>query len=350
MQSSRRMLLLFAVVAATSGARVGDADACGPPWGGVSERVVLPEDGATDVPLNARIYVLYDTAGGDPGSTLSLRVQGGADVALGATTPLTLGSARLLTPAAPLQPSATYELLDTLTLPCDSEFASDCISAAAVIATFTTGTAADTSAPSLTGVSLQSSGFCTGESCPDGEDVQYDTITIGAVADDLPTNWVQYMYLSTDGQVLAGPTSWLITGRGCGGGAGYFPIVKYLALPSTVDIRGVDLAGNVETTPHVLEGGTCDLIDCGPDAGPGAGGGPFAGAGCGCASGKLSGGDPVLVIACLGWLGLVRRRRAISRRAAGSPGQQQADRPCRIAPPQRDPSRERRQPDSRSHP
>ena len=40
-----------------------DARACTPPPTGVEGRTVLPEDGATDVPLNARVYVLYDTIG-----------------------------------------------------------------------------------------------------------------------------------------------------------------------------------------------------------------------------------------------------------------------------------------------
>lgn len=293
----------------TTATSAPDARACTPPPTGVEGRTVLPEDGATDVPLNARVYVLYDTQGSDPGSTLELRVQDGATVAVDETTPYTIGAARLLAPTAPLAPSTTYEILDTLALPCDSELPRTCIAEPTVIATFTTGAALDTARPSVTGVSVTSRGACVADSCPDSESEQLDHISIDQVIDDFPTSWVMYEYLDLDGALVAGPTAWLTTGRGCGDGAGYFPTYRYLAVPSDVLLRAVDLAGNVEASPHPIDGGTCALLECdtsGDTATAGADGG-------GCALHR--GTNPGVLALALGALLLARRRPRVRSRA-----------------------------------
>jgi MYXO-CTERM domain-containing protein len=306
------MVLGVVVCAAVTAANVRESDACSPWWTGVAGRTVSPEDGAVGVPRNARIEVAYDTHGGDPGSTLELRVQGGATVAVTVTTPRTIGFARLLTPTEALAASTTYELLDTLALPCESEHASDCIGEAVVIGTFTTGDALDTTPPEIVGLTLESHAYCVGIFCPEAQNEQTDLIRIVERADDFSTRWIHYEYLDAAGAVLAGPTTALTFGRGCGGGAGYMPLSEYLWMPSSFQLRAVDLAGNVETTTHWITGSGCELATahCSPsgeDAGVDGGAATESEAsGCGCQSGSPSPATALLVLLLVS--GPARRR------------------------------------------
>ncbi len=308
-----------ALVAATTLLTVDarPARACTPLSLDVWGRTVLPEAGATEVPRNARILVEYDSYGGDPGATLTLRVQGGAAIDVTSTTPRTLGFARLLAPVEPLAASTTYELLDTLSFDCP-DVEGFCLGDATVIATFTTGAGLDTQPPAITAISVGQASSCVFESCPEGQNEQVEFITITAQDDDQPATWIRYEYLSSAGEVIAGPTSARTTGRGCGGGPGYVPFYIFLGTPPAFQIRAVDLTGNVEVTAHgVVVVGTCAEIDaaCAADADPGNGSDAGAGAdgdagGCGCAAGRDTGGAGVIALCVL----LVLGRRRCGRR------------------------------------
>jgi hypothetical protein len=72
-------LLVMAVVGAF-GVRV--ADACTPPGPGIRSRGVLPPDGATSVPTNARLVVVYGAYDPSLGEDLELRTKDGVAVPL----------------------------------------------------------------------------------------------------------------------------------------------------------------------------------------------------------------------------------------------------------------------------
>jgi MYXO-CTERM domain-containing protein len=285
-------------------ARPPRASACTPPFG-VYARTVVPEDGATGVPRNARVLVNYD--GSVPDGTLELRTQSGEAVAATIT-------GGLITPTTALAASATYELYDTLILPCDSDEASDCLGAATLIATFTTAESLDTTPPVIGGITVTSDYTCIANSCPEGESVVLDHIAIAERDDDFAPSWIRYQYLDADGVVLVALSSMTTIGRNCEG-PGYVPFEPYLRLPSQVQIAAVDLAGNVELTPHAIDGSTCALIgdgcDPAPDAGPGGelDGGPGAegggDAGCGCHASSPSSTALLVIVLVLAW---TRRR------------------------------------------
>ncbi len=317
-------VLAVAVAAAAVLSNVREGRACTPPWGGVEARTVTPGDGSASVPRNARLLVHYDTWGGDPGGALTLRAQGGADVAVTITTPRGLGFQRLVAPDAPLAAATTYELLDTLALPCASEDPTTCHGEPAVIATFTTSDGVDTSPPVITQLDITPGAWCVAESCPEGQNEAIESLEITAQdeggGDGASPGWIHYEYLSTDGEVLAGPTAATSVGRGCSGD-GYVPFHRYMGLPESYQVRAVDLAGNVEAAPHAVAGQSCAVVDAacaaaldagiGGDAsgGGGAGGDPDgAGDSGGCAaSGGGLAGAALLALGVL--LGLRRRRR-----------------------------------------
>jgi len=301
-----KCLVLLAVLA-----HPAETDACSDWPPGVASRGVIPENGADDVPTNARVAVIYDAHLDEVWpAALELRVQGGATVPVTPTSPRGGGVVRMLAPVAPLAASTTYEVLDTLIMPCEDEV-STCVGAAQVIATFTTGTGPDVSPPSLGGVTVTSSFWCNeGTSCEKSPNEQVYSIHIDARDDDHPASWIRFEYLDEAGVVIAGPTRLLRPGMECSGGAGLPAYNIELEVARTFQIRAVDLAGNVEAAAHTLVGDVCRSCEA-PDAGAGAV--PDGGAtpaedesvGCGCGAG----GGPASL-----WLALicatVRKRRA----------------------------------------
>lgn len=288
------------VAAALADAR--EARACSYPPQGLFERTVIPEDGATDVPRNARVLVWYDASYDVPGGAVILRAQGGDDVATTSSTPPTVGFARLLSPTAPLAPQTTYEIVDSLDVPCPTDDVTECYGPFRVIARFTTGTELDTTPPAIDGVEIDSGGVCVSDACPEGQHEVVDQLTIAAT-DDHPAAWIRYEYRTIDGELVAGPTHWQTLGRGCGGGYGDIRFYRYLETPAEIVVRAVDLAGNVETVGRRVVGATCDDLACEPDAGGGSEGG--------CATGAASAGVAPIVLAFV----LGRRRRRDARAA-----------------------------------
>lgn len=277
-------------------ARPREARPCSPWPDGVQAREVFPENAAVDVPTNARVIVEYEWYQlGDPGNVLELRVQGGGTVAAEASQSDGRGLYKILTPSSPLQSATTYELLDTLSFDCPVEYPPSCLGDPVVIATFTTGTGADTTPPVLSGVSLVSGYVCNeGTSCEYSDEHTLNDITAASAVDDRP--WIFYEYLDDAGVLLAGPTRLVRAGTLCDAGSDG-SIWVYVDVPTTFRIRAVDLAGNVESTSHQLVGETCeeavvgtacdpDAVDAGVDAEPGPDGGSMVdGGGGGCNSG-----------------------------------------------------------------
>jgi hypothetical protein len=291
------VVLVIAASAAVADAR--DADACVPPLDGVQNRRVLPGDDATGVPRNAQIHVFYD--GVVPEGTLSLRVAGG-DVVDVTTT----GTSHVvLAPAAELAASTTYEVVDTLTVPCDGK-PSACVGEPIVVATFTTGVGVDARAPAIEGVAWDSTVSCTTETCEDVANEAIDRL-MPTIDDDFAA-WIVYEYLDERGAVIAGPTTSTTAGRTCGGGHGYFQGYIHVETPAVFRMRAIDLAGHVGAASDPIFGGTCEYADgyCAMNGGEPDGGGDDDGGGCSTASGAAG----------LWLLALIPRRR---RRGRGTP-------------------------------
>ncbi|MCA9675397.1 MAG: hypothetical protein KC464_10210, partial [Myxococcales bacterium] len=267
------------------------------------------------VPTNARVRLEYD--GDAPPSHVVLRAQGGADVAVtieGAWRGIQL------VPMAPLAPSTTYEVVDDLVLgqPCGD--GTGCVGDAVVVATFTTGAGADTTAPVLQGVVVTSTYYDnTGSSCDTPNQVTH-AFHAAAIVDDEPDAWIRYEYFDDAGHFLVGPFRDLSLGHDCpGGGAGNDqPFIFYYHAADTFSVRAVDLAGNVEAVPHALVGQSCEDLtsaatpDAGPDASPrdGQDYGNDTPDAPGCCSTSGDGGPAgVAPLAGLVALALVRRRR-----------------------------------------
>jgi hypothetical protein len=115
MRTAALALVSTVVVVAGASRR---AEACSPVYPAISDRIVLPRDGASDVPVNARVIVEYEVASDqfdrfwvDP--ALELRTAAGARVEVSLQTS---GSVRwqtfVLTPRESLEPGAVYELWD----------------------------------------------------------------------------------------------------------------------------------------------------------------------------------------------------------------------------------------------
>lgn len=245
---------------------VRQAAACSPWLDGIHGRALIPEDGADEVPTNARIAITYDIY--DVGLvgdwTLELREQGGGSVAVTLdATSFVGGYVRIMTPTTALTPATTYEVIDAANSPCTQS----CIGAPRVIGTFRTGTGADTIPPSIGNITVASSFICNdGTSCDKSPNEEVYDIAVGTIRDDGPTGWIRYEYLD-DGVVRAGPTRLLRAGQECSNGGGDVAYHIEMHVDGEFEIRAVDIAGNVETAAHTIVGESCGTcaIDAGPD-------------------------------------------------------------------------------------
>lgn len=313
--------LVVAACALAADARL--AEACSQWPSGVIRRDVLPEDGAVDVPTNARVVVTYETVDGTVGE-LALRTEAGVAVIVEVERVQDDPFHTSLVVRATLEPSTRYELLDRLDLACAYDSAADCLRDPVVIATFTTGQTPDTTPPEIGRIDVIPGFECNQGTTCTTPDLALGLVQIAALYEDRPDAWVRYEYLDEAGDVLAGPTSILSTAYPCGGGSG--PLWRqHLVLPETVRIRAVDLAGNVEAASHALYAQSClvtaELAEntaCDPTPGDGRDvlndGGEEPDGGCCRAGGPTAPGAAVLLLALVGAPRAARGRRPRARR------------------------------------
>jgi hypothetical protein len=291
---------------------VEPADACSPPPDSIVGRSVVPEDGATGVPTNARVLIQYESGLGPPTSALELRALGGACVAFTEQTTNAHGAAmRILVPTGDLAPATTYEVLDTLDPQTCPSGHPDCYGPPMVIASFTTGDSADLIAPSATGVTVESwYNDHSGSTCEKHDNSIVYWVTIDALADDRPTSWLRLEYRDPEGNLIGGPLPIVRLGSSCpgGGGSGNIDVSLYTSSDDFF-VRVVDLAGNAEAESHFLDGLTCaegaaggESPDGGTDGGSSVDGGDDGGGGC-------STQQPTGVVLVLVMIALARRRQ-----------------------------------------
>src|SRR5262245_56557016 len=220
-------------------------------------------------------------------------------------------------PTAPLAANTTFEILTRIPMvPCMQE---PCVAATySIAAVFTTGSGADTVAPSFGGLSSSTSAVqtCAGSFCCG----PYRAILYGFQS-STPTDDVGVAGLNLY-RVGSGLVSELTQLNGfelCGGPpTGSGPPGAYIAPAGTFYAHAVDLAGNEDSNMQLVTvAATCaDTVDGGtppPDAGPAAAldaaaaGATPPGAGCGCA--VVRRGDSPLSFLLLALLAAGRRRK-----------------------------------------
>lgn len=296
--------------------------------------ILSPRDGAVDVPLNARLFVLD----GDSGQPLGLRTRdGGAEVALAVVdvTPGSRSYASWITrPVAPLAPETAYEI--TQAEGGDTH----------VRATFTTGTATDTIAAAFAGAAgvtatrwrAEAGSYDSCWGIADGEDtieIAHPAVPDDAVGvaidvrldDEATPSWraLRPVPLSSGDR---GASSLLRSGY-----------CDYLGSPALADAAracvrttAFDLAGNqvADTAEACTTVRTCGFSDDGSCASPPGAGGCAVGA-----PGRTPGGPWGLTILCLGFtLCLLRRAQGRgSRRGARWSAACDAPRACALASP-----------------
>lgn len=327
-----RIALLLSTVAAVLMADVRRASACSAPGPSLYSRSVVPGDGATGVPTNARVRVLYlGHWNGVLPPALSLREAAGASVEVSFEW-----RARSLfdwlvvvTPSLPLQPSTTYEVLDELSLPCEDP-SGDCLGEPIVVATFTTGTGADMTPPVFGGGATVESalGGCADSACCG----PYDSVNFEAmftVATGEPVGGVLYeVILQGEEQPIARVPGVAFHGMRVCDGLVMFDGVTAVTLHGDAPfaLRAYDVAGNFADSDWVTDV-NCPAVwpepDAGPaaavDAGPGQDAGLAAvndgGGGCGCNAGRRDRGQPLgwLLIAALVLIASSRASRSASR-------------------------------------
>lgn len=280
---SRAARLRLSVVAVLLGAlSLGTgrlARACSGGTTSINARAVLPADGTTGVPLNARILVRYSPTVAPiapPAPNIRVRPQGGEPIALVQTAGMAPGLT-LARPDANLLPNTVYEILDSILVPC---LGLECVAGDhRVVATFTTGASVDTTPPVFAGPM----GFEVSWSNP----LSYPAICTGgqtfavrlhwtAGTDDLAPTLTYNVYGST--QTV--PVIPLVTGDN---------VLDYVrctsrptgALVGPIRVRAVDQAGNedsnlvelVAPNPCAPDGGVADAAADVSSAGTGGAGG-----------------------------------------------------------------------------
>lgn len=288
------MVLLLLVVA-----DVRPANACSLPPSGIHERIAVPPDGAVGVPRNARVVIEYAFDFDDNGPAPRLVDADGNDVPVTVERHRTIRLlALVLTPTSLLLPGAVYQVWDDISVPCEE---SDACEGPVLVATFTTGDTLDTAAPLIADIDVDTDcGNNLDSECDDTDEGTWTNhhVSVGSRTDDHAAAWLRFLYTDLTTGETAGPYTLVTVGHG----ASFGGMELYLD-SDRFAVRAVDLAGNVEEAPHVVEGETCP-----PPAAPDAGvtspdPDDARGDGAGCAA------APPALLAALAFLPLCRLRR-----------------------------------------
>lgn len=310
--SSLVTLSAFTAVAFVQESR---ARACSAPLPGVvTTRQIIPADGSTDVPTNARILISYEGSSGGVPDHPNLRGPDGADVP--ATFSIPVGSSGipsratyLLVPSAPLKANTRYTVLsDYAQLPCvennlaiigagsnpmcfpttdgGTSFGGDAgVPPTNAVSSFTTGAGPDTTPPTLSGSLTYTVGArstCTAGACCG----PYDALTVGFNWDRSANAGTTLVYELSDakGVVLmpvpdspvgdVGPTAGTLYGAYlCSGLGGAGPAMvngtRFFVNAGTYTVVAVDVAGNRSQPIGVNVAVDCSAgVDAGVDSGP----------------------------------------------------------------------------------
>lgn len=284
------------------------AHACSPPPA-IGSRIILPGDGATNVPTNVRVALEYDGTSSRPElAEVQIQPVGGQPVAVTAQRGLTNHPFRFLVfvrPTTPLAANTTFQILTHIPgVPCGSE---SCITTTfSVAATFTTGSGPDTVPPTYAGLSgvTASKQICDSDACCGPDRAVAYGFGRGTPTDDVAYAGVN-LYRVGSGLVseltnLSGFE--LCSGQPSGGG----PSGDFMAPVGTFYAHAVDLAGNEDSNMQLVTVPvTC--ADVGKDGGGSDTGGSGAGgSGGGCSSSVAPYSGPPLILLALV---LLRRRR-----------------------------------------
>jgi hypothetical protein len=230
------------------------AHACSRVGTGIQDRKVWPA-AQQGIPVNARLVVEYSTGASVEGFDVPAL---GPDVALldgdtpVATTFQLVGSRVVLNPAATLLPNHAYSIADRRTVPCYA-IPSGCTltDAPQVFASFTTGSAVDSTPPTFAGLAPPAVAdrlVCDSGACCGPYDVVPVDLSWMTGSDDVAGSDLRYnLYALPDGGV---PARSLLVGladamtlRGFETCAGPFPGELELK-PGRYMVRAVDWAGN----------------------------------------------------------------------------------------------------------
>jgi len=306
----------FACLVVTSIALLGIsyqpwANACsGMTPGQVMGRQVFPSDGATGVPTNARVVLVYRGTTSVVVDHPRLTTAGGGAVAIGLSQPtnLTAGAPQdppyVLAPTSPLQPNTQYTVLsDYAQVPCvrspywqPGMGAPSCIPVvdagagdgggspssppSFVIATFTTGAGPDNVQPLLSGdlsYSISSRQSCDSSACCG----PYDGFLVSVNWSDATDSSGSVLYeLSRDGAAILFPiqntSGQITTGRlqgafFCSGStssvSAMMGYTQFVGRNGTYQIVAVDVAGNRSAPLSVAVSVDCGSADAGVDSG-----------------------------------------------------------------------------------
>lgn len=261
------------------------ARACLPPAPCVPPSTTMPPDGAVDVPLNVEVEAVRTSeSAATPVVVVTLRV-----ARTGFVVPLVEArTPRRFRPESPLAPNTRYELLAPLNVPRDP-WGPTCLDTPTVVATFTTGTGTDTTAPS--GLTASAGGCSTAACDQEACCGPYDAVIARAVWDatddgGLP---VSFAFGSPDG-----PRTYARGGSAASlrsGSSGADPLVMAVPLPGGGPVFAIDAAGNVslESAPFTLNF-SCGYPTPDVDAGVDLDGGGLLGGDSGLGDSGLEGG------------------------------------------------------------
>ena len=252
----RPAIILLVLCSTAFSLHTQSVQACSRVEPAVVSRVVVPADGATEVPINARVVLVYRTHRmWNFHFAAPLVRREGAEPVGGETSQIVTEESTTLifVPDAPLAPDTTYEVLDDVCLYCDS--GGDAQSALAVVARFTTGPTRDDTPPSPPSAVTAHVGL---EVCPDSSccgpystrriDIYWAAIPQGALA-RLDVDGAATAYMSHPFAL-----GWLR----CFGG--YSPGAQFVS-PGVISLRHVDVAGNLSDAVIV----PIDLPSCSAD-------------------------------------------------------------------------------------
>jgi uncharacterized membrane protein YgcG len=294
---------IFLVLAGTGHDAAANPCTNWPPPIGLLDVKVNPPGGA--VPTNARFTVTYDYSLVTVPFRLALLDAAGAAVDLdvvegpgwipGVHSTMTY----YLTPRAPLAPTASYSLVDTLRVQRDCAGTPPtmlCEGEPLPIAAFTTGSGPDTAPPTTTGASVETTYAAPApEWCSPIASITH-SVTVAGLADEQPASTLRFNVYDVSGRRFRRLVPWVIYSHDCPAAAD--------AVDEVV-VRAVDIAGN-EAEPRTVRGRSCASFegdgggddDGGEDDGGGDGGGCSAGGG-----GLLTGGGGLVLLVA------VRRRQ-----------------------------------------